>query len=112
MSSGESGRAVITSHTRQEETIVEPNAGPAEKGREPAFRRAGRGRSRDGGSEAVEAVRVGEEIFALAHHPVGFELAVFVAAHEVETVALADLARVGEECLQRLRGVFQILLLR
>ena len=112
MSRREPGRAVITHHARDEKAIVQPKVGPAEKRREPAFRRVGRGRSRGGGIEAVEAVGVGEESDAPSHHPVRLELAVFVATHDVEAVALPDLAVVGEERLQRLCGVFQILLLR
>src|SRR6266487_2882112 len=89
MSRREPGRAVIPHHARDEKAIVQPKVGPAEKRREPAFRRVGRGRSRGGGIEAVEAVGVGEESDAPSHHPVRLELAVFVATHDVEAVTFA-----------------------
>ena len=112
MSRREPGRAVIPHHARDEKAIVQPKVGPAEKRREPAFRRVGRSRSRVGGIEGVEAVGVGEEADAPSHHPIRLELAVFVATHDVEAVALPDLTVVGEERLHGLRGVVQLLLLR
>src|SRR5205823_12860845 len=107
----ELGRAVVAQHARQEEAVLEPHVGPPEEGREPTFCRAGGGFERRGATEVVEAERIGEEPDPLRQHRVPRELAVFVAAHDVEAVALAELALVCERRLDRLGGVIEVLLL-
>ena len=108
----ELGRAVVAQNPRHEETVLEPHVGPPEEGREPTFCRAGGGFERRGATEVVEAERIGEEPDALGQHRVPRELAVFVAAHDVEAVAVAELALVRELRLDRLGGVIEVLLLR
>src|SRR5207253_224285 len=74
--------------------------------------RARGGFERRGATEVVEAERIREEPDALGQHRVSRELAVFVAAHDVEAVAVAELALVRELRLDRLGGVIEVLLLR
>ena len=112
VSDRELGRAVVAQHAGQEVAVLEPDVGAPEKGREPTLVGAVVGISRGGGTEIVEAVRVGEEADAHGLHPVGLELAVFIPAHDVEAGAFAHLALVGEQRLQRLSGVVEVLLLR
>src|SRR5205807_3092857 len=98
----ELGRAVVAQHARHEEAVLEPHVGPPEKGRETTFCRARGGFERRGATEVVEAERIREEPDALGQHRVSRELAVFVAAHDVEAVAVAELALVRELRLDRL----------